>query len=326
VLGPENFASENKRFWTLLHDLTERHPMRVDRRLSTAFRSGFGPKRDQHGYRGNHWYCVNAQETMPVLTTDNVELCRENQDYRLHVKGERAAQKSRHPRGSRFDPIVKEEKEDRLVPLFNVHLHVSSGSVTVGVKGSCFCVLVLETDSGRLAVNLHSDSKRNMLVGEISHPTPFTIDGIALKEATHALDIEYLEIDITDPSLTTPLSPMQLSHIDWGVDVSDKKVFKLGCTLLFDPIPLCTNVSTISYRCLARKDESEGQESGSDPDPVFIELGSAYTNRYRVHDLLVPNPKFCGPDRLVEFQVRHLTTDSQVIGVRNMKVVYAENT
>nr|CAB3242571.1 cytosolic endo-beta-N-acetylglucosaminidase-like [Phallusia mammillata] len=336
--GADKFAAENERFWKLLRNLTPNYQLAVGS-LSTQFCPGYGQKRDPNGVRGQHWYCLNWQDTMPRLTDDRLKLSISESGNYLAVVKPRSGQK--HQQREMADGTVS-TPELMTAPLFELKMTSSSdGSVTVNAKAWNdwpLPKLKLLTDVGECEIILGSAGTRksgdfvvedlvndcNIISRCIKHPKVFCIESMKAIVDINEKRVTFLEVlpgrHVPKQPIIAP-APLTCTFIDWSVDQVHQKMLLLSCSLNFIKMSRNTQHSEILFRLGSNSSNLLGGAAVSD----FVNFGRAYTDRFRVHELSINNPKFEGPDCFVEFLVRHVGPANMTLSEGRISVKYAEN-
>ena len=293
--GPSSFEENCERFWSALQPYCFSYPINCPNGLESRFNPG--------GECGI-WTFINCQDLMPLLPQQSVSLIFDNKirTGKLIIDFSRSS--------------------ESIIRLFKLNMCVVSRGVSLLVPSDVKCCFVLETNQGVLKPEdggfVLQPPQSNTKVIHFTFHTKFTVTGICIsadqdRERLHILTFIGLFPNLLDnKDFSFKLSLLTIKDIDWKEEAS-KEYFIFGGTLCFNEMPKAACSSEVS--CIINSCKGE----------KMCFLGVSVCSAYRVHELEVPNPKYCGPDCSITFIVRHMSGIGMQIGKNKLVMIYAKN-
>lgn len=293
--GPYSFEKNNKRFWAALQPSCNSYSLNCQDGLASRFNPGGESRR---------WSFLNTQDLMPLLPQAHLTVTVEEKSKtgKLVVTASKSAEK--------------------IIRIFRLTMNVSSTFASLLVPADSGCCFVLETDHGVLYPKedwiMLPPPRNNAILCSFVFDEPFKVEGIGVqvkkeKEKNHSVSfIGLFPHVLADRDLIFSSPKLTITDIDWKKAAS-QQVFTLGATLQFRGVP--KTICSSEVRCFIHS--YDGDETRY--------LGSSFCGLFRVHDLAVPNPKYCGPGCTLTFVVTHLSGIGMKVCESELIVNYAEN-
>ena len=211
--------------------------------------------------------------------------------------------------------IKTSQFDNRVTDLFKIAMLCKDGAASLICSASCKCQFVLRTNRGLISSSSEEFLFPNNKVLYFMLDDPFNV--IALSVVGRAGGflslIELLPGLLNEKDHCMKLLAMECVQVDWkAAERFDQ--FSFSATLHFHQLPTSVTSTQISCQIFSAGNELERRA-----------LGDSFCSRFRIAELVVPNPQFHGPNCNLLFVAIHLTRGGTAVAESRLRIIYAEN-